>query len=1230
MDGDATEEHQSGPRVTPPEPGPRDVAVDDPPESIRPQTNTIIRLLPVVTALATVAAMLAAYAARSAVARSPMFVVLPAMMLVSAIATAVAGTDRSRGEIARRRADYFDHLADVRSELRNAASRQHDSILWDHPDPDTLWTLVGGPRMWERVPDDADFCRIRVGRGESVATARVTTRSGASSRRFDPVSAAALRSLIDTYARLPGIPLVTQLAGSLTVHGDAERARALVRAIICGLAVSHPPSAIAVAAAADDVTEWDWLKWLPHNRHPCAVDDVGGARLIYSTVSQARAVFAEASMPPRIVVVVDTADGEPDCRVAGLTILRILAGSGEPVTVEADTDAVGVDQPDQLSRAAATVCARRLARFRTRSARAPSGPTWPMLTGVSPDRFDPATHRRSGALRAPIGVTPSGVTVELDLNEAAMNGMGPHGLCIGATGSGKSEFLRMLVLGLMVDHRADDLNLVLVDFKGGATFAGLESAPHVAALITNLSDSAALVARMRDALLGELNRRQEALRAAGNLDGVRAYRQRHRTTPTLDPMPTLLVVVDEFSELLTQQPDFAEVFVAIGRLGRSLGIHLLLASQRLDEARLRGLESHLSYRVCLKTLSASESRTVLGSSAAYELPNTPGAGYLRTATGDPLRFQAAFVSARTTPPDTAVRRDVSAAPVVRPFTGVPVGPVVRDQRHDAGPDDGPSILDVVVQRLSADGPRARGIWLPPLEQSPALATVLAEAGPVPLLTAPIGVVDRPFEQRRTPLRVDLRGAAGNVAVVGAPQSGKSTTLRTLVEALAAGRDPRCLQFYCLDFGGGGLSALQTLSHVGTVTGRTDPERVRRTIARIGALIRTRETLFQRHGVESVDDYRRRLLDHDDPVGDGFGEVFLVIDGWPGLQRELDTAEASVTALAAEGLSFGVHVVVAASRWAEIRPALRDQLGTRIELRLGDPSDSELDRRRAHDVPEGRPGRGLTGEGLHMVVAQPMSADEHADADRAVWRAPAIPVLPQLVEHDTIATGSCVVLGVDEDELQTAAFDFGEHRHLLILGDSECGKTATLRTVCRELRRTGTVTELIVVDPRRGLLGAVDPYATYLTGADTIGVTTTRLVAALRGRMPNDTVTAAQLRDRSWWSGPDIYVIVDDYDALGTGGAQALAPLAEMVAHSRDIGLHLLLARRAVGAARAMYDPLLAAMRDDGCATLLMSAYLDDGLSVGPVRPTLLPPGRGALITRRGDARYIQVGWSPES
>src|SRR6202000_2603192 len=247
-------------------------------------------------------------------------------------------------------------------------------------------------------------------------------------------------------------------------------------------------------------------------------------------------------------------------------------------------------------------------------------------------------------LRVPVGYTPAGNPLELDIKESAESGMGPHGLCIGATGSGKSEFLRTLVLAMITSHSPEALNLILVDFKGGATFLGLEGVPHIAAIITNLEDELTMVDRMRDALAGEMNRRQELLRSAGNFPNVTEYERARANGAELGPRPALFIVLWEFFELRSRKPDFAELFVIIGRLGRSLHIHLLLASQRLEESRMRGLDSHLSYRIGLKTFSAGESRSVLGVPDAYHLPSVPGSAFLKCDASEPIRFNTSYVS----------------------------------------------------------------------------------------------------------------------------------------------------------------------------------------------------------------------------------------------------------------------------------------------------------------------------------------------------------------------------------------------------------------------------------------------------------------------------------------------------------------------------------------------------------------------------------------------------------
>src|SRR5699024_2568621 len=271
------------------------------------------------------------------------------------------------------------------------------------------------------------------------------------------------------------------------------------------------------------------------------------------------------------------------------------------------------------------------------------------------------------------------------------------------------------------------LNYVLVDFKGGATFLGCDHLPHTAAVITNLEDEAALVERMYDAISGEMNRRQELLREAGNFANVSEYtaaREQGRTD--LAPLPALVIVVDEFSELLMQHPDFAELFVAVGRLGRSLGVHLLLASQRLEEGRLKGLDSHLSYRIGLRTFSATESRIVLGVKDAYELPQAPGHGYLTIDQETMVRFRSSYVSGqfqgnrgRRSAQDGAdtgtVSKIVPYTTEHQPLPKPPAPSVVSVVRDRAGEtyDDPESVkdtlMDVLTERIARKGPPAHQV-----------------------------------------------------------------------------------------------------------------------------------------------------------------------------------------------------------------------------------------------------------------------------------------------------------------------------------------------------------------------------------------------------------------------------------------------------------------------------------------------------------------------------------------
>jgi DNA segregation ATPase FtsK/SpoIIIE, S-DNA-T family len=881
-------------------------------------------------------------------------------------------------------------------------------------------------------------------------------------------------------------------------------------------------------------------------------------------------------------------------------------------------------------------------------------------------------------LRVPIGIQKGGPLL-LDIKEMAMGGYGPHGLVVGATGSGKSELLRTVVTSLALTHDPYMLNFVLVDFKAGAAFADFERLPHLAGMITNLENDPQLINRMYASLLGEQQRRQNMLSRAGNLVNIRQYQAKWRKNRAdMEPMPYLLIIVDEFAQLIATYEDFLSLFVKFGQVGRSLGMHMMLATQRIEEGRIRSLEGHLRYRIGLRTFKPDESTAVIGKPDAYFLPPSPGAGYFKVDEDIYAGFKTALIS---TPYVSPEKREVNPLDLICEFTStgdlvpyeIPLSLAVDTEEEDERTE-----MNVVVERIASvpeppGGWCVHAVWQPPLGEKIPLDVVLKKCGiaaldgsrwlgrfPLGQLCVPIGLMDRPTEQKQVPLILDFSSVGGHLAIVGAPQSGKSTLLRTLLASLIVTHTPRDVQIYGIDFGGGFLRVFEGAPHIGAICSRAARDKMRRVLRRLKQVLVEREALFVAREIDSMASYRQmrqqgKLNDQE------FGDVFLVVDNFGQLQTDFESSDTDIVSdivhLIANGLNYGVHVVLATNLWSEIRPRLRANMGSRLELRLNDPGDSEIDRRLGATLPASTPGRGLHPAKLVFQAALPVIGGEVVDPDLSVqqaleelvmrarkgWDGPSAPPIRTLpsevpwsdlpVPHENEPVG--VPIGLEELRLSPFYLNLtGNDAHLLILGDRECGKTTLLRTWLRGLtqRCTPEQVQVVLVDYRKTLIEfkSSKHVLTYAVTPDQVKERVSLLKTEIERRLAESLKqTGALVGQKRAWSGPHYYVVVDDYESVATPAPQTsnpLNPLEGFLGSGPETGLHLILARRVVELSRSNFDPIFRNVRNMESPGLLMRGDPIEGRQALHKQNVsdALPTGRACYVARGTPPALLQI------
>jgi DNA segregation ATPase FtsK/SpoIIIE, S-DNA-T family len=1189
--------------------------------------------------------------------RIPTMLFFAALSPLMALSTFLEDRRGGRKGFDERRREYRKQLAALRDELEEERARELAARRTSTGDAAQLLRRAARlePALWERRAGDSDFLTLRVGAGDLPSFFTVRIDQGG-----DPTLRKEAEELAAWYATVAAVPVEVPFGelGAVGICGTDERVDSLARSLVAQAAVLHSPRDLVIAAALtpDRAAKWNWLVWLPHTAaestplarglvtSPVAarslVEDV--VRLIEDRRESADTGFGasrrredwtsvllildEAVAPERALV----ADLLGRAAEAGVTVLwlgrerRDLPGecagiveldagparlsythapSGETLE-DVSADGLALDLAEEL--------ALSLAPVRDTSARAGGGIPERVrlldllgLDDVAPDWIESRWDEEDlGGVAGLIGAGLQG-PFAVDLRSD-----GPHALVAGMTGAGKSELLQTLIASLAVGHPPTRLAFLLVDYKGGAAFKDCTGLPHTVGLVTDLD--AHLTQRALVSLNAELQRRERLLRDAGAKDLADMERRNPGSAPA-----SLVIVIDEFATLAKEVPDFIDGVVDVAQRGRSLGVHLVLATQRPGGVVSENIRANTNLRIALRVNDAAESSDVIGVPEAARIArDRAGRAYARTGHGELTEFQTAYVGG------TGNRsHDDRSIHVRRLGFGRGAG-----EREAAGTNADSDLSHLVAAASAAAAERGLerppSPWLPPL--APIVAIETLPAPDQPGREAVLGILDDPARQRQEPFLFDLE-AEGSLLVYGSSGSGKTTLLRTLALSLAADTSPDELQFYGLDFATRGLKLLEPLPHCGSVITDDDEERTARLFAVLRRTLERRKALFAERGVFNLSELQRAARGEAPP------RIVVLLDGYPGFAAAFERVNLgelveALPRLVGEGRPLGVHFAITADRRGAVPNALAGIIPAKVVLRMADEDEFAalgvpLRTVRGAHLPPGRgflpgglelqvalPGEDASGTGQAAAIGKSASRLRERYGDRSA--APIEP-LPAHIERATLSTPEQplqAVIGLGDAELTPATVDLRD-RHFLVVGPYRSGRSTTLGTIVESLGQGSTAAEVHLLAPRRSPLADLQHWDSVANGLQACEDAALGFAAQVEGRKAG---------------GAPLVVVIDDGEELAESVA---APALEtIVRRGRDVDVRVVCACERQAVQRAFGGWLRELRKEEHGLLLAPDPDVDgDLLAVRLPRRTnpVFPPGRGYLV-ERGRVELVQV------
>lgn len=1015
----------------------------------------------------------------------------------------------------------MNHAAEVEAVARRAEAPSTAQVVEA--------SRVRQPMLWTRRPDRRSFLALRVGLGALPARNSLKMPT---SNNTTPELWRELESTRDEYAIVEEVPVVADLPtiGTVGIAGPRASTLPLVHSAIAQMVGLHSPSEVVICALVSEAVsdDWMWLRWLPHSSSDHS--PIEGVQLASNQTDCTRLVAnledlvalrrkGDGGVPsPAVLLVVD--DDTPVERSRLVEIAEHGPSAGVfvvwhapsvtrlPAACRVFLDATVADTPvavgfidpgveislilaDTLDATSAEDFARSLAALKDSGARVDDDSdlpatvslldlvgldvavatdavlaSWQQTGSLSIADGASVATRSSPGLRAVVGLSASEM-LSLDLRT-----QGPHALVGGTTGSGKSEFLQAWVMGMALAHSPLRISFLFVDYKGGAAFSGCERLPHSVGIVTDLNQH--LVRRVLTSLRAELHYRERILNEKKAKDLLELERRRDPDAP-----PSLVIVVDEFAALATDIPEFVDGVVDIAQRGRSLGLHLILATQRPAGVIKDNLRANTNLRVALRMADEEDSLDVIGTSQAATFdPSLPGRAVAKLGPGRLTTFQSAYVGGWTSGEPTQAPVRIEGLRFGTGTEWIEPADAVDKADDDLGPNDLLLLVDNLCEAAErAEIPRPRIPWLPELGEMYDLAKFSQSRSDKELIFAQL---DDPAHQEQRPVAF-LPDRDGNMAIFGTGGSGKSTTLKTIgiVAGLTSKGGP--CHVYGLDFGSRSLNVLEQLPHVGSIINGADEERIERLIRWLAEEIDRRAEQYGEAG--TLVDYREQADRPDEP------RILLLIDNFGAFRQSYEVTYKQrlfelFERIVGEGRQVGIHVILTADRAVAVPSSVSSSIQQTLVLRLADEADYGHFGV-ASDVllPTSPPGRGffagyetqvvlLGGSPSVALQAQAISElGEHLASTLRRSPAPPIRNLPtEVVLSDLPSTvGSLPVLGISSATLEPVGWH--AEGSLVLSGSVNSGRTEVLAAMLNSLLRSDADRQIVRFAPTRSRLSA---------------------------------------------------------------------------------------------------------------------------------------------------------------